>query len=510
MATYYISSSGNDANNGLGPDASAATNKPWLTFAKAMNTGSGVVPGDTVYIGPGYYYSGAVVPISGISSAGSPTSFIGDPSNKQGFKDSGGNLLAAGLVWWTTRAVGDTLDGPIAATTTSLITGTTNNPDGLQFYNLCMETHSTAAQGSCAIAQLAGNTCAGWLFDTCQITGNHFVYAAAGAPTAGRNLTIRRCVIFTAFAPFYYRISVIAATADANLNILFESNLVMTGTQMGAIQLGTGTGNVAGGVAFKGNTHMGSGSTGAVQTITANATSTVTPVTMEGNLILNGNVMTAATSGQIIDNGYNRFRPGSATPYSNGTQAGTSFGDIALNIVHPLLSIWGLSMPRNDFLGWTDAAVAAQIDSAWGNTDADIRGRTPRPWGAGASIGCWEGTPIVQDTSSAIVGGGANSAKLTGQGEFSFFLPVNTVATTLAIVTKSTSYGGTTWPSMVVVANGSVGLATDTTVSATSAAQQTITAVFTPTTQGVVEVRCISQSTSVSSVTYFDSVSRSP
>jgi hypothetical protein len=52
VTTYFISPSGNDSNNRLGADASHATNKPWLTLEKGMNTGSPVLPGDTIYIAP--------------------------------------------------------------------------------------------------------------------------------------------------------------------------------------------------------------------------------------------------------------------------------------------------------------------------------------------------------------------------------------------------------------------------------------------------------------------------
>lgn len=42
MAIYYVDVvSGNDANNGLGPDVNHATNKPWKTLANvARESGS--------------------------------------------------------------------------------------------------------------------------------------------------------------------------------------------------------------------------------------------------------------------------------------------------------------------------------------------------------------------------------------------------------------------------------------------------------------------------------------
>ena len=54
MATYYISNWGSDSNNGLGPDPTHASNKPWLTIAKALGA-AGIASGDTVYLCPGTY-----------------------------------------------------------------------------------------------------------------------------------------------------------------------------------------------------------------------------------------------------------------------------------------------------------------------------------------------------------------------------------------------------------------------------------------------------------------------
>lgn len=91
--TYYVSPEGSNSNNGLGPDASHATNKPWLTVDYAMSTATTV--GDTVYIAPGVYREVCVNDASG--SSGNPISFIGDPRNEQGFKNSSGVLRRRGL-----------------------------------------------------------------------------------------------------------------------------------------------------------------------------------------------------------------------------------------------------------------------------------------------------------------------------------------------------------------------------------------------------------------------------
>ena len=193
-------------------------------------------------------------------------------------------------------------------------------------------------------------------------------------------------------------------------------------------------------------------------TNTINLVSQTTPIRFAGNLFLTSSPVVAGQTGEIIDDGYNRYI-GQVTANTNVSAAATSIFSVAGNLVLPHLVKWGLEMPRSDFLGWTDAAHADQKFSAYARTTADHRGRTVRPWGAGSSIGCWQAQDVVQDTTSAITGGGTNSLKLTGAGEVSLYIPVDATGFTVSITTKSTSYGGTAWPQMIVVANPSIGVA---------------------------------------------------
>src|SRR5262245_39854276 len=94
MTTFYVSPSGSDANNGLGPDASHASNKPWLTVGKALGA-SGISSGDTVYICAGTYRE--IVSVA-MTSPTVETMVIGDVANSRGFKDSSGVLLDSGYV----------------------------------------------------------------------------------------------------------------------------------------------------------------------------------------------------------------------------------------------------------------------------------------------------------------------------------------------------------------------------------------------------------------------------
>lgn len=500
MATYYISSSGSDANNGLGPDASAVTNKPWLTLGKALNTGSTVVPGDTVYIGPGILYEGAgIAPIAGVTSTASPTAIRGDPTNAQGFKTAGGVLFTPSVCWVSTRTSGDGIDGTITSTAGLFTPAVTCH--GLQFYDLCLEARGSSTSG--AIFTLNGNGNADWLVQDCRLIGfNLLVYVATGALTAARNTTFRRCTVLTTSGMLNLNITVAAATADADAAVLFESCLILTRAGVG-IALAASGGNLGGGFRFKGNTFTGSNGTAATLSTTAVRVSTVNPIRVEGNLFIGGGLQ-AGTTGQVVDDGYNRLWNGVAP--INVTLAGTSITDPLLNLVLPDLVKWGLEMPRADSFGWTDAAATAQKYSAWSNTAADFRGRTVRPWGSGASIGAHDFGLIGQDTGSQITGGGANSLKITGAGEVSIYVPVDASLTALTVITESLSYGGSSWPQLIVMPNPSCGVTLQT-ITATSAAEQTLmTASFTPTAAGVIELRLVSRSTSVSSSTYFDSL----
>lgn len=497
MATYYVSfTHGLDTNNGLGPDASHSTNKPWKTLGKVLATGSTVVPGDTVYFAPDIWFGAATTPISGVSSSGSPLSLRGDPQNAQGFKNSSGVLVAQGPVMFTTRTSAEGIDGTIASTGV-LITANTNGTNGLKWYDVIFECRPDSG-GPCV--QLSGSANADWLFESCRFIGQSGIeHLSTSTPTAGRNLTCRGCVFYNAQA-WRYNSSVAAATADANLAILFEGCYIFA-RMTGATSLGTSAGNKSGGVAWKGCTVIGNGGSAVAITTTASVCSTVTPMTVEGCLILMGTFVTAGTSGHVIDNGYNRTYNWGAS--SNFSLAGTSVQRFAPMLVWPDIAAWGLEMPHLPWFSWGPGAVDTQRYTAWTNTSQDFRLRTARPWGSGASPGAVETGKWVMDTGSAITGGGANSMKITGAGEVSFWVPVDASSTTISVTTKSTSYGGSNYPQIVVEASAAVGV-TQQTDTAAAATEETLSVTFTPTANGVVEVRLVSRSTSTSSVTYFD------
>lgn len=216
MATYYVSKSGNDGNNGLGPDASHGSNKPWLTIGKALGA-AGIASADTVYIGPGVYRE--VVSVA-MTSAVAETSVLGDPTNAQGFKDGSGVLLDAGDVRWTAYTTNDTTApsttanltlsgrdfltfkfitfiGSNNSTTGTLVRADTNTSTNIKFIR-CVFNSGPGTVAAISIT-CAANTPLHWLFDSCvsiyNKNSNHII-ATLATHTADydADVIVRNCI----------------------------------------------------------------------------------------------------------------------------------------------------------------------------------------------------------------------------------------------------------------------------------------------------------------------------
>lgn len=503
MTTYFVSTDGSNSNNGLGPDASHGTNKPWLTLAKAIGTGSSLSAGDEVYVAPGVYVSAETTVASGISSYASPTAVRGDPLNKQGFKNGSGVRTAPGLCWITPRTSVANMDADLVRYVQCINAPNEAACHGMQFYDLVLDGQALYMYA----VKLDPTYSRGWRFERCRIYGGGPAFSTwTSAWVVDYDLVVKNCIIFSTGVVFDSLSGTAPASADIDLNILFESNLIFGAGFHYQFQLSPSGGNLAGGVRWKGNTFIGGGFNAPFH-FTAGRNSTVTPCRYEGNIIYNMAfaAVNCGTSGQMVDDGYNRIAVNIAP--TNHTYAGTTKTGIAFDVVLPDLVSWGLEMPRGDWFGWTDSAASEKKFSAWTNTSTDFRGRTARPWGSGASIGYMQAQEVAKDTSGAITGGGSNSLKLTGKGEFSFYIPVDATGFTLSVTTKSTSYGGANYPQMIVMGNADIGVSSDTTATASSATEQVVTtSTITPTAKGVMEVRLISRSTSTTSTTHFDIV----
>lgn len=499
MTTYYVSPpgfGGNDLSNGRGPDASHPTDRPWDSLAAALGAVSPVLPGDTIYLAPGFNGGhSALTIVASVASVANPTAIRGDPLNAQGFRDRSGVLLPPAASWYATRPVATGFDGEMTGSAVMFVTGT-NDPSGLQFYDLVLDCGYLAV--GIATVDFDGST--DWLFQDCRLIAGSILRMTPGTPTAGRNFTYRRCIVY-ANTLIDIGTATAAATPDADLNILVESCLIFA-RLTGNTNLGTAGGNLAGGIRFRGNTVYNTGNSSSALQTQAGAVSTVMPIRVGGNVIVAGLALNAATLGQIIDEGYNVLQTPGANV--NVTQAATTKRNVAPVFDLPDVVKWGLGLPTESPLAWGLHSTNAQRHAGWPNTNPDFRGRTPRPWGAGAAIGYMEDATVIQDPSSAIAGGGAMSLAIPGAGEVSLRVPVDAVATTLTIITESQSYGGTSYPQIIMQANPQIGVA-QTTATATDGTEQTLTiGPFTPTAAGVVELRLISRSTSLSGQTNFD------
>jgi len=176
-ATYYVSPSGNDGNNGLGPDASHGTNRPKLTPANVLAT---VSAGDTIYFAPGKYPCTETLADNNIL-------IYADPQNEQGFKDGSGNTLAKGLVILTGYESGDSSAGTGAPVITA------NGIDGWTLRGFYI--HGTPKNACITMTDLAST---GVTIEQCAIIGNgaggYGINLLVPAGT-DMDLTVRRCII---------------------------------------------------------------------------------------------------------------------------------------------------------------------------------------------------------------------------------------------------------------------------------------------------------------------------
>lgn len=511
MTDYFVAPSpvGNDTTgNGLGQDASHATNRPWATIEKALNTGS-VIDESTgphnLVCAPGVYWDQQVVPLAAVSSVARPLTVIGDWRNSYGFKTSGGILLPPGLVRWANRLSSEVDENP--ASTAAVLDLNANKPNAIVFRDI-----EFSAGGLVVILGLPGPTDID--FVDCGFLGGGgassiVVQYQSGAAIALHH-TYTRCYWQGSGHGLGFNLSVAAASADVDLDIVVEDPIAFlcaagSSTIANLIHtFNTQGGNKPGGVVVRGAEAFA----GRLLNIGAGH-STVTPSRMADCLLVGGFQIANANSGtQIVDDGYCRTVHDLAAP-TNVTLAGTSKRNVMANILTPFHYKHGYP-PRRSVFGWLPEAVAAQRFSGSSSTRPDYYGGHPRPWGAGPSIGAIESPDISLDTGARFATGGDNSLKMIGAGDFVRDVPVSAVSTTITVLTVSPTYGGANKPQLIVEANPSLGIANDLVDTADDDSEQTLSLTFAPTAAGVVRVILRSRSNSGSTETYWDEITRIP
>ncbi len=495
---YYVSPSGSDSNNGLGPDPNHATNKPYASIGKAVGSGGLPTAGDTVYIAPGVYRESVSVSVSG--SSGSPIAILGDPGNAQGFKDGSGNLLSPGEVRVTSYTSGDTTAAPGQSVLVL------NGRSYLNFANLFMVGGQPGSGGTGSI--YIYNGAHDLAFTSCVIAHgmamSNGYYLVSLQNTTGQtalNVTFDRCVFF-AFVLNLLNITLtkMSAGGDYNSGVVVQNCMFHGG--LNTINIGsTGTGsNLGGGVSIA-NCTLTAAYNAAI-TVADSGISTSLPVTVTNCIC--GRNLTANTSGQLVED-YNWITGRSnVSPGSNSTADGSQ----CLLIDVGQSSLWGQPFR----LPWTPTVGSPQLGrgTASGTPTFDFQGRN-RPEGGGSlspAIGYLERhDTAVQETAVTDSG---SSIRIDGPGSHEFLIPVDATSTTIAVKCRyDTNHGTATPPQAILPGEAEIGVSPQTvTASATTGSWLTLTfTAITPTAKGVVRLILVARPSAANGKCYFDTVS---
>jgi hypothetical protein len=490
MSIYYVSPFGSDSNNGLGPDASHATNKPWLTIGKAMGS-VGIASGDTLYLAPNTYRQ----TFTPNTVASVETQIIGDPSNSRGFKNSSGVLLDAGEVIWSAFTTNDTT-APSAnpnmnlngldfltfknilfigsANAFGIINASTQTSTNIKFIQ-CVFIPGNGSSGPIQVT-CAANTPLHWLFDSCSFI-------------AFKNTSIINLTLTTHTANY---------DADVIIrNCLFTGN----GMPVQVTNAATGGGS-GGGVLFLNNTCL---STNCCMTVSSAGTSQTFPCKAENNMVLctGGTAFVSGHIAQLTEN-YNYII--AATPRSNVNIGANSVTTLtyAFHVELGQSLIFGqlprpFFMPRSaPILGFGNSALAPTTDFFQRN----------RAGGAFNTIGCMEKHDIgIRE--STVVDSSTYSLKIVGPGDHEIPVAVDPTSTIISVkVRYDTNHGTTNKPQVMILARPEIGVAEQTlTASVGVDTWETLTfSAITPTAKSWVILRLVSRSAAASGIAYFDTI----
>lgn len=497
MATYYVSNYGaNSGNNGLGPDPTNGTNKPYLTITKAISV---AVAGDVIYVGPGVYRETVTVS----TAYASVVKLIGDPTNAQGFKNASGVSVVAGEVRLTAYTTNDST-APSASITFTM------NGGNMAISNLWIIGGSSLVVTVAAASQNV-------TFTDCMFTGNtsscfQLITPTAGAPS---NYTFDRCIFQlvqgVALGIFATRTS--SGAADFNLNILIQNCLFIGGlNQITVGPSGSGT-FLGGGVTIVNCTFIGGGN--AVNMGTT-GTSITYPVSVTNSILFTaGYAMYSASSGQLTED-YNHISSPSPRNLVNVGPHSNSDGSHSIMLECGQSRIWG--QYTRLFGVPTINSVQLGMGTTSGMPTYDFQNRG-RPEG-GASLNPSVGYLERHDTGvreSVIVDSGL-SVKLVGPSSHEFNLPLNATASTISVKCEYDAlHGNVTPPQVWLMASPLMGVADNfspsginqiVTAPSTSGVFNTLTfSPVTPSANGVIGVRVFNRSVAPSGNAYFDTFS---
>lgn len=485
MSTWYIRKSGNDGS--AGSSAGAA----WKTFGHALASGSGVVGGDTVYVGAGVYREAIAMTLAPASMV----NFIGDVDGAQ-TGDIGEVRLTSYLTDDKTVGAGGTVIAFAA--------------HGFCSFQKMTFVGSTAVMFSTSGAWV-GNV--QWI--DCTLINIGFGILNGTATTAiAVNALMDRCILMTNGAGFNLT-APLTTGADYDIGSEIRNSLgIMLGGSATFAKLAQGGGAGTfkpGGMKIRNNTILGGGTD--ILASTANVSTTI-PVLAYNNVMLGCNVaLSAGVSGEIIED-YNFIQ---AVTLRTNVSVGThTLGSTTAPLSAPLMEL-GQAAQRGARTRPFGAPTSDSPLLGFGNDGGesilvDMFNR-PRPSGSGqwsnalTAVGALErGDTFIRETTT--VHTGSNAVSCVGPGYQDFQVPIDAVATTFSIYCQyDASYTGTL-PQVLILANGEIGVAQQSvtaTVAALSAWEQETLPAITPTGKGIVTVRLLSNDTSGISKVSFDS-----
>lgn len=496
MATYYVSPSGNDSNNGLSADASHASNKPWLTIGKALGA-SGIASGDTVYIGPGTYREAVTV---AMTSAVAETSVLGDPINGQGFKDGSGVLLTAGDVVWTGYTTNDTT-APGANSTLFL--------QGRDFLTFKFITFFGSAQASGNIVRADTNTSTNIKFIQCVFipsgSGTNSILITCAANTALHWL-VDSCSFIQLKGVNSISMTLTTHTADYDVDFIAQNCLFMIGARALSVTNSASGGGCGTGILVYNCTCIGQ--TVSAISVTSAGTTQATPSKIE-NCILVTPSATAVISGhtsQLTEN-YNWIS--AATARSNVNAGANSIADQSYALTIDIgQSLIGGRQLRPMFQPVSAPILGFGSSAAAPATDFLQRTRPSGGASTNKSIGYLERHDFAT-REATVIDASTYAIKLVGPGDHDIMIPVDASATVLSIKTRyDTNHATTNKPQAILLARPDIGVATETkTATAAVDTWDTLTfSSFTPTAKGWVVLRLVSRSAAGNGIAYFDTL----
>ncbi len=510
MTTYYVDyTNGSDSNNGLGPDASHATNKPWKTLGKALGASGIGTAGDTVAVAPGVQRERVTVSVTPTVE----TTVVGDWTNAYGFKTSSGVRVAPGPVAWSAFETNDTSLPSASAAVVNL-----NGKSNLTFKNILFVSGRAPTNGSCVDATTA--TSSNITFNDCDFFGPGFSSFSTTAGmirvAGGRNVALvwrfNRCIFFSSTnATGIVFVESTPDTADFDIDVQVN-NCLFHGMWNRCIYHAASSAGVfkAGGINVNACTFSGC-NTAACATITTTCSTSI-PMTVNNCLIMGNSGLVAATSGQITSDyciNTCSTRTTLVTPTNTNTDGALA---IAMHFGQFMKRGGYGRFPFTPFLTGTGSGLTG-FGAGSSPPSTDILNRV-RPSGA-QSLNITPGCVEIHDYATqetTVVDVGSNAIKLTGPGDARIQVPVDATATVLAIrVRYDTTHGTTNKPQAILEAQDAIGVATQT-VTATVGVDtwETLTfASITPTSKGLVTITLKNRAAAGGGIAYFDTVTAS-